>query len=162
MPIWRRRSKAPRETEMLIWYGGGLIAAIFIAWIAAIIHASGNAPLGLVSLGIGVGLGAAIAGLGAILRIAGGRRLIIGTILLAIVTVLAEHAWLYVDFRRQWHEARLKSPVVAMFRPESPWSPAEYFTHEWTPRQAALWCLDAGFIVAGAVGTVFALRRLPS
>ena len=65
------------------------------------------------------------------------RSLILGTILLAILTVLAEHTWLYLDFRRQWQEAREKSPQVAIFRPESPWSLQEFFAIEATPQRTA-------------------------
>src|SRR5438045_201190 len=101
---------------MLIWYAAGVVAAILVAWIAAVIHASGHAPLGLVSLGIGIAFGLILAALAATQRVAGVRRLILGTILLAILTVLAEHAWLYLDFRRQWQEARAKSPPVALLR----------------------------------------------
>src|SRR5438128_588084 len=118
---------------MLKWYGAGAVAAIVLAWIAALIHASGYAPLGIVSLGIGTTLGSILAAIAATQRVAGIRRLILGTIILSILTILAEHAWLYLDFRRQWQESREKSPQVAMFRPESPWSPAEYFAHESTP-----------------------------
>jgi len=77
-------------------------------------------------------------------------------VLLAIVTVLAQHAWLYHSFRQQWHEARAKSPEVALFRAEAPWSPREYFARELTPYRAALWCLDAALItVTAAVATSF-------
>jgi ABC-type uncharacterized transport system permease subunit len=147
---------------MLIWYGAGAVAAILIAWLAALVHASGHAPIGLVSLAVGIALGAVLRKIAVTLRFASRRHLIIGTILLAIVAVLAEHTWLYLDFRRQWREAREKSPQVALFRPESPWSPREYFAIEATPEHAALWCVDAAIIVASAVGTVIALSRNPS
>jgi len=39
---------------MLIWYGAGAVAAIVIAWLAALVHASGHAPIVLVSLAVGV------------------------------------------------------------------------------------------------------------
>ena len=113
---------------MLIWFGASAVAAVAIARLAAMIHASGHAPIGLVSLGIGIALGAALTAIASVLvaapaarqRLAGTRRLVIATAVLAILTVLAEHAWLYVDFRRQWQEARAKSAQVAMFRPETP------------------------------------------
>ena len=146
---------------MLIWYGAGAVAAIVIAWLAALIHASGHAPIGLVSLAVGSALGAVLAKLAATQSIAGAKRLIAGAILLAILAVAAEHTWLYLDFRRQWHEAREKSPQVAVFRPETPWSPSEYFAIEATPEHAALWCADAVIIVASAVGTVFVLSTKP-
>jgi hypothetical protein len=144
---------------MLIWYGAGALAAIVIAWLAALVHAAGHAPIGLVSLAVGVALGAVLAKIAATQRIVGAKRLIVGTILLAILAVIAEHTWLYLDFRRQWREAREKSPQVAVFRPESPWSPREYFAIEATPEHAALWCVDAAIIVATAVGTVVALSK---
>jgi hypothetical protein len=147
---------------MLIWYGAGTVAAIVIAWLAALVHASGHAPIGLVSLAVGVALGAVLAKIAAIQWVVGAKRLIVGTILLAILAVIAEHTWLYLDFRRQWHEAREKSPQMAMFRPESPWSPREYFAIEATPEHAALWCVDAIVILAGAVGTVVVMPKIVS
>src|SRR4051812_23378762 len=107
---------------MLIWYGADTVAAIVIAWLAALVHASGHAPIGLVPLAVGSALGATLTAIAAVQRIGDRKPLIIGTLLKAIVALLAEHTWLYLDFRRQWHEAREKSPQVAVFRPESPWS----------------------------------------
>jgi hypothetical protein len=147
---------------MLIWYGAGAVAAIAIAWLAALVHASGHAPLGLISLAVGIALGAVLKQIAATQQVTGRRRLIIGTLLLAIVAVLAEHTWLYLDFRRQWQEAREKSPQLAVFRPETPWSPREYFTIEATPEHTALWCADAAIIVASAVGTVFVFSKNPT
>jgi hypothetical protein len=147
---------------MLIWYGAGAVAAIVIAWLAALVHASGHAPLGLVSLVVGISLGVALTKIAAAQHVAGARRLIVGTILLAILAVVAEHTWLYFDFRRQWQESREKSPQVAIFRPESPWSPQEFFLNEATPEHTAVWCMDAAIIVASAIGTVVALTRKPT
>jgi hypothetical protein len=150
---------------MQIWYITGAGAALAIAWLAAVLHASGHAPLGLVSLGVGAALGAALAAIAASGhrlkggRLAGQRKLILNTAFFALLTVLAQHAWLYLDFRRQWHEARAGSPEVALFRPESPWSPAEYLARELTAQQAALWALDAALIVAAAVAVVVMWQR---
>ena len=79
--------------------------------------------------------------------------------MLAIVAILAEHAWLYRDFRRQWHESRAKSPQLAMFRPETPWSAREYFAHEATPQQLILWSIDGAIITAATVATVTYANR---
>ncbi len=141
------------------FYSLGLFAAIAVAWIGAMIHRLGHAPIGLVSVGVGLVLGASLAKIAARLRIAGSRRLLAGAMVLALVAVFVQHTWLYLDFRRQWHEARNNSPQVAMFRSESPWSPREYLAHEATPRQVTLWCVDAALITAAAVGTVWLLRR---
>jgi ABC-type uncharacterized transport system permease subunit len=144
---------------MLIWYITSAGAALAIAWLAAMLHLSGHAPLGFISLGVGAALGVALSAIAATLRVAGQRQLILSTVLFAIIAVLAQHAWLYLDFRRQWHEARAASPEVAMFRPESPWSPAEYLARELTPGRAGLWALDAAFIVAAAVAVVIMWQR---
>jgi hypothetical protein len=144
---------------MLIWYVAGAVAAIVIAWLAALVHASGHAPIGLVSFAVGIALGAILNKIAATQRVSSPRRLIVGTILLATLAVLAEHTWLYLDFRRQWQESRAKSAQVAMFRPEQPWSPSEYFAHELTPQSAALWCVDAAIIVASATGVMVVWRR---
>jgi len=136
------------------------MAAIAIGGLAATIHLAGFAPVGVLPLGVGLALGAILTGLAAVTRVTCGKRLIVGAALLAIVAALAEHAWLYRDFRRQWHEARAKSPHIAMFRPETPWSPAEYFAHEASPGRVALWCVDAALVTAATVGTVLGSRRL--
>jgi hypothetical protein len=147
---------------MLIWYGAGAVAAIAIAWLAALVHASGHAPLGVVSLAVGISLGIVLKKIAVTQRVTCRRRLIIGTLLLAIVAVLAEHTWLYLDFRRQWQEAREKSPQVAIFRSESPWSPKEFFLNEATPQRTAVWCIDALVIIASSVGTVVVLSKNPN
>ena len=142
-----------------VFYVAGAVAAIAIGWLAAKLHVAGFAPIGLISLGIGIALGATLCSMAATQRVAGRRHLLLAMMLFAILTVLAEHAWLYKDFRRQWHEARTKSAEVALFRPETPWSPAVYFAHELTPGRAALWALDAVLITAAAVGVVIVWSR---
>ncbi len=144
---------------MVIWHITGAGAALAIAWLAAMLHASGHAPFGLISIGVGAALGAAVSAIAANQRLAGKGKLILGTIIFAIITVVAQHAWLYRDFRRQWHEARATSPEVALFRPESPWSPAEYLARELTPGRAGLWALDAALVVAAAVAVVIWWQR---
>ena len=142
--------------SLLIWLMAGAVAAGAIGWCAAKIHASGHAPVGLVSLGVGAVLGVALNSLAVALGVRFKWRLAIGTVLLAALTVVAEHAWLYQDFRGQWQEAREKSAAVAMFRPESPPGPGEYFAHEWHP---VLRGADAAMIVVTAVGVVLVGRR---
>jgi hypothetical protein len=144
---------------MLIWYGAGLVTAVLIAWLAATVYAWIPVPVGLVSLVVGIALGATISGIAATHRLVWGWRLILGSVVLSIVTILAEHAWLYLEFRQQWHTERTRSAAVAMFRPEAPLSPAEYFAREATPPQLALWCVDAAIITACTLGTVFLMRR---
>jgi ABC-type uncharacterized transport system permease subunit len=148
-----------RETAMLRLYTFGAIVAIAIAWFAALVHRSGHAPIGLVSIGVGVTLGLALGSIAATLRVAGRRRLLITTILFVLVAVIAQHAWLYADFRREWREGRRNSPQVAMFRDESPWTLWEYLKHEATPQRVALWCMDAALIMTSALGSVWMLGR---
>ncbi len=145
-----------QRKSLLIWFVSGTFAAIAVGWLAARIHVSGHAPVGLTSCSVGVLLGVALSAIAASQRLAGARELLLGTLLLAILTVLAEHAWLYRDFRGQWQEARAKSAAVAMFRPETPPGPREYFARE---VNGPLWCLDAALVAAAAVGTVIVWRR---
>jgi hypothetical protein len=147
---------------MTRWYVGGMVAAIAVGWIAALCHSYGIAPVGIISIVIGLLLGTALSTLAAIQRIAGARKLVIGTTLLALLTVVAQHAWLYHDFRRQWHDERAKSPQVAMFRPEEPWSPQEFFAHEATPKRVTLWLVDAALIIGTAVTVVLIRQRTSS
>jgi hypothetical protein len=133
----------------------GLVAAIAVAWLGATVHQSGHAPLGLVSIGVGLTLGAALFTLAVMLGVNGRPGILIAACVLAVVAVITQHAWLYADFRREWHEGRDHSAHVAMFRAESPWSPSKYFAQEATPRRIALWCADAALIVASAYATVW-------
>ncbi|HEX4412586.1 MAG TPA: hypothetical protein VH107_03090 [Lacipirellulaceae bacterium] len=144
------------KKPLLLWLALGAIAAGVVAWIAAQVHLSGHAPVGLVSVAVGALLGIALAWLAGIAGIYCKWRLVVGTLLLAACTVVAEHAWLYRDFRRQWQEAREKSTTVAMLRSETPPGPDVYFTHEWNP---GLWISDAAIIIVVGVGTVVFLRR---
>ncbi len=145
--------------KQLRWFVCGTVAAITVAWVAMLIHRSGKAPLGLVSIGIGVVLGLALGWIAAKLNIRQSRGMIIGTVALGFLTVAAQHAWLYREFRQQWHDSRQNSPQVAMFRAEEPWSPVDYLRHEMTSRQVALWCVDAALIVAAAVGSLLVIHK---
>ena len=147
---------------MLIWYGASTVAAIAIAWLASLVHASGSAPVGLTSLAVGIGLGVALSRIAAAAPMRPARRhLIIGAILLAIVTIIAEHTWLYLDFRRQWSKAR-EQAQVAIFRPESPWSLREFFANQATSEQITVWCVDAAVILTSTLGTVVFLTGKPT
>lgn len=141
------------------WYAGGLAAAVVIGWLAAMLHLMGIAPVGILSLGVGAALGAAAGGWAIRRRMTCPTRLVIGTLVMACITVLVEHAWLYREFCRQWQTARANSAEVAMFRPEAPWSPSEYFTREATSGRIMYWVLDATLIAAAGVATAIAVRR---
>lgn len=149
----------------------GVVAAVVIGVGAAAVSRAGWAPIGIFPLGVGVLLGVAINSIVAIhraaterssakgpvaatQRVAGRTLLVVGTTLLALLTAVAEHAWLYHDFRRQWQEARANSAEVALFRPAEPWSPVEYFSREATPIRVLMWVADAALVVAAAVSTV--------
>jgi hypothetical protein len=144
---------------MLTWYLIGTATAIGIAWLAAMLHVSDNAPIGIVSVGVGALLGGILGGLAAWLNVHCRKRLLAGAVVLAIVAILAEHAWLYREFRRQWHEARAKSAEVALFRPDSPWSPREYVSRELTAGRALLWACDATLITLSAAVTLLFAQR---
>ena len=123
---------------------------------------SGRAPVGLVSLGVGMALGLALSKLAARRRrrrrptAANHRRRSYSQ----FVTVVAEHTWLYRDFRRQWQEARAKRAAggdvpAAKSRGRRP----STFAHELSPARVTLWCVDAALIVAAAVGAVIVSMR---
>lgn len=137
---------------------GGIAAGAAVGWIAARCHASGIAPVGLVSLAAGLALGYALSKLAAATGMKVSKRLLVGVAAFALVAVFVEHTWLYWDFRRQWEEARAVNPQVALFREAEPWTPAEYLWREVSTARIGLWCVDAALIIAGAVGVVFARR----
>jgi ABC-type uncharacterized transport system permease subunit len=136
------------------WFAAGLAVALAYAWVAAKLHAAFVAPIGSLSIGFGLVLGATLGAFAALLNVRPQRNLIVGAALLTFVAIIAQHAWLYVEFRREWHKARATSPEIAMFRPESPWSPVEYFGNELKAGRAPVWCLDAVCIAVPAI-TVF-------
>lgn len=147
------------ESRHGAWFLLGALAAIGVGGLAAVLNLARFAPAGLLPIFVGVVLGAVLIGLAAITRVQCRKRLLWGAVVLAMMAVLAEHAWLYRDFRRQWHEARSTSPHLAMFRAESPWSPAEYLRHEATAGRVAFWCVDAALVIAFTAGVVSLGRR---
>lgn len=149
-------SLRPQWARLLVWFLAGSVSAVVIGWLAAKIHASGHAPLGLTSLGVGAVLGATLSFLAAQQLRAHTRLLVLSAVFFAILTIVAEHAWLYIDFRRQWNESRANSPAVAMFRPEEPLSPRAYFDHDWNPK---LWLADAALVIAATVAVFVVARR---
>lgn len=151
--LWRSR------WDLLTFALAGAFVAVAVGWIAARLNVAGISPVGLLPMAIGVSVGSAVFWLSMKCGISSGARLLVAAGLFAFLTVLAEHAWLYRDFCRQWREARASQPQVAMFRPEAPWSPAEYFKQEATSKRLALWCIDAFVLVLSAVVTVFVWRR---
>jgi ABC-type uncharacterized transport system permease subunit len=141
------------------WFAAGIAVALAYAWVAAKLHAAFVAPIGSLSIGFGLVLGATLGAFAALLNVRPQRNLIVGAVLLTFVAIIAQHAWLYVEFRREWHKARATSPEIAMFRPESPWSPAEYFGRELKAGRAPVWCTDAVLIAAPAIGIFWMMER---
>jgi hypothetical protein len=136
----------------------GVFVAVALGWFAAKLNAAGVAPIGLLSLAVGIALGAATGRLAIAVGITCRKRVLLATVVLTILTILAEHAWLYREFCRQWREAWASQAKIAMFRPEAPWSAAKYFAQEATPSRIALWCVDAVLIVTGAITTALVTR----
>lgn len=144
---------------MRAWFAAGFVVAIVLAWVAAKLHASFTAPIGSLSIGFGVFLGIALGALSAWCNVRPQRTLIAAACFLTFVAIVAQHAWLYVEFRREWHQARATTPEIAMFRPEAPWSPAEYFGRELKAGRAPVWCVDAALIAAPAIGIFWMMER---
>lgn len=142
------------SSSRIAFWLAGVAAAVIVGWVAAKCHSAGWAPVGILPLGIGALLGLAIRAIAGWTQTIGGRTLA-AAFALTIVAILAEHTWLYADFRRQWHDARASSAEATLFRPEAPWSPEEYFGREVSLRRVAIWVFDAGLIVAGALGVVW-------
>jgi hypothetical protein len=141
------------------WFAAGLAVALALAWVVAMLHGAFTAPLGLVSIGFGLVLGIALAAIAMLLNLRSQRTLMVGTCILTAIAILAQHAWLYVEFRREWHRARAITPEIAMFRPEAPWSPAEYFGNELKSGRALIWCLDALCIAVPAIAVFWMMER---
>jgi hypothetical protein len=138
----------------LAWLIAGAALSVAIASIAATLNFYRHAPIGILSLGEGVALAAGLAWLARWQSILRGRALLIGSIGVAIITVLAQHAWLYGRFLQRWHGDRAENAQVAMFRPAEPWSPREYLSREIEAGSLIYWCLDAALIIAATVVTL--------
>jgi hypothetical protein len=143
---------------MLRWYAAGLLVSLAVAWVAAVIQATVRAPVGSISVGIGLLLGVLLSTLAGLTSAQRVRSLVVGTAILAVVVVLAQHAWLYLDYRRQWHDALAKAPRFSDLPVKVP-SVVEYFSRELTFAHGVLWFVDAGLIIAAAVGTMWFLLR---
>jgi hypothetical protein len=144
---------------MLRWFVTGVIVAIGSAWVAAALHASVRAPVGSVSIGFGLVLGLLFSALATLAGVRISRSLLWGAVALAIVAVLAQHAWLYLDFRRQWQDAMAAAPRFAELSPKPP-SPITYFGHELTVVRGVLWCIDATLVIGFAAFAMKMLQRM--
>jgi hypothetical protein len=131
-------------------------AAIAIGWLAARIHASGYAPLGLTSFGVGAFLGIVVGMMASSRKVSNARTIVSGTVLAAVITVVAEHAWLYRDYCRQWQEERTRSVAAATFPDAKPLTISEWFKHEWSP---LLWLTDAALITITAAATAVSASK---
>jgi hypothetical protein len=144
-----------------VWFIGGAAAAAGIAWVAATLNWVAATlkfhrltPLGILSIGIGIALALALCALAKWLGLRSRKALLNGAIVLALITVFAEHAWLYNQFRQGWRTSRAENAQIAMFRPKEPWSPGEYLAREIKAGSLPYWCLDAGLIVIATLVTL--------
>jgi ABC-type uncharacterized transport system permease subunit len=145
-----------RYASVLVWCELSALSAIAISWLSAQIHASGHAPVGLTSFFVGALLGIVVGAIAASLKIRSVRTLIIGAIAFALITIVAEHAWLYRDYCRQWEEARTRSVAAATFPNATPPTMAEWFNHEWNLLH---WLTDAALITITAAATSVSASR---
>lgn len=143
---------------MLIWYGAGLFVSLLVAWLAAVLQASVRIPVGIIPIGIGILLAVSLTSLAMLTNVRQDRSFILGSLVLAAITVLAQHAWLYIDYRRQWHEALAKAPSFSGFPAKVP-TPIEYFSQELTFARGVLWCIDGALIIGFTIGTIWVLER---
>jgi hypothetical protein len=130
---------------------------VAIAWLSAALNSHGISPVGLMSIGLGVVLGVALFQLAQWQGLIKWKMLLWAAVLLTAVNIVAQHAWLYQNFRSGWRSARAANAQVAMFRPEEPWSPREYLQHELQAGSLPYWCLDAIVIL---ISTLLTLRLL--
>jgi hypothetical protein len=132
------------------------VAAIVVGWLSAVIHASGHAPVGLTSFFVGALLGVVVGAIAGSFKLRRARTLAVGAIAFALITIIAEHAWLYRDYCRQWEEARTRSVAAATFPNATPPTITEWFKHEWSP---LLWLTDAALITITAAATTLSASR---
>lgn len=153
-------SKSPCLLVSLSFLVSGVAAAVGVGLAAATISRTGWAPVGIFSLGVGIAVGVAASKLARWSQIACPTRVAVATLVMALATVVAQHAWLYRDYRQQWHTVREREPALAWFRPETePMAPGEYFATEYSPARLAFWAIDAALVAAAAIGTVLTLRH---
>ena len=145
-----------RLPGVLLWIALSAFAAIIVGWLSALIHASGHAPIGLTSFFVGAVLGIVIGVIAASQGIRAAKVLIFGAVALALITIVAEHAWLYRDYCRQWDQARTRSVAAATFPDATPPTMTEWFKHEWSP---LLWLTDAALITITAAATAVSASR---
>jgi hypothetical protein len=154
------QSKSPRLLVSLSFLLSGVVTAAGIGIAAASVSLMGWAPVGIFSLGVGIVVGVAASTLARWLQVDCRRRLTVATLLMALVAVAAEHAWLYRDYRQQWQVVRQREPALALFRPDTePLSLGKYFAAESSPSQMAFWGIDAALVAAAALGALVVLRR---
>jgi hypothetical protein len=154
--------QSPRLLAYMSFLASGSAAAAGIGLLAATISLTGWAPVGIFSLGVGVAVGVTAMVLASWFKVSCPQRLATATLGMALVAVVAQHAWLYRDYRQQWHAVREREPMLALFRTESaPMSFGEYLAVEASPGRIAFWFVDLVLVASAATGILLLGRRLP-
>jgi hypothetical protein len=153
-------SKSPGLLVPLSFLILGVAAAVVIGIVAAVVSRAGWAPVGIFSLAVGFALGGAAAFLAKQCGVDCRTRLVAGTLVMALVATVAQHAWLYREYRRQWQAARDREPALALFNTEAaPMPPADYIAAELAAGRPLWWLIDMALVAASAVGVVLWSRR---
>lgn len=116
MPQAQHDAQAGRVERCLLWLGATALASGAIAWVAVSLQSVGFAPLLLMPLAVGIGLGVAMEGLAWLLSVrptrswwlvaAGGGLLLIG----------AQACFGYIIYRHSFAEQEQKHPQLNLFR----------------------------------------------
>ena len=140
------------------WLACGAGWGVFLAWLSVRLQKSGFAPVGVLSLLIGLALGAGLWGLLRWLQFGHRRGALAGTLLLAAGVVGGEHTFAYCDYRVSFERAMQSDPKLAFARASNPaMQPrtfAEYMHWEDNRGRLWLWGIDAVLIALASTFVV--------
>ncbi len=151
--------------RFLGWFACGTLWALALAWASVGLQSGGFAPVGLLSLLIGILLGGGLAAFARWIEFGHRRAALLGTLGLALLTVGGEHGFSYRRHLQGMERAVQANPKLALARAANeefrPPTVAEYLRASAERGRLWIWGLDAVLIALAAVVVTGRATALP-
>ena len=137
------------------WLGLSLLAAALVGVCSWLVQRQGFAPIGLLSIAVGIAVGGVAATLARLLPCGRGRALLVGGLLVGLTAAGAQHLTAYCQYQADAAARAAQNPKAevarAVFSEIYPEEPPGFWRETYSARSLIYWMLDAGLIVLAAV-----------
>jgi cytochrome c-type biogenesis protein CcmH/NrfF len=151
--VSRVRIETAKTRTFVLWIIPAVVVAAAVARVSVWVQPH-FAPLVLFPLLVGAALGAILCGLIEIAHLSDARLALVGTMLVALLTALAEHGFFYMDYRAALARKALEFGITEEILTPSTFG--EYMDAQAAldDRQTLLWIANAALLALSATGMV--------